>query len=762
MVAADTKMYMNLLQRWIHGASPYIKECHDRSELLYYGTGDNGWGVQTNQKAFAAWSTAAMDPRFDEGTAGITRETAQSMALKLLRFSLETHWEGSYRCTDNTRWGHTWISVLGLERMMHGVEALEGLLTEHDRQLLRRVLISECDWLLDHYEIVGGLYNKDGNNKPESNLWNGALLLRTTEMFPDCSRAERYREKGLQFLMNSISVPADATDSTILHGKPASDWFIGANFFDSLALNHHGYLNVGYMVICLSNMAMLHFMYRRQGTRAPEALYRHMEELWKVVKLCTFSDGRLLRIGGDTRVRYTYCQDYVIPAWLMIADVLGDQDCERFERGWLEQVQLEMDASGDGTFLSARCRGLSQSSPLYYTRLESDRAAALSMGLAWKPIAASAKPGKAWGLESADLSAGSTKTDSGAIVIRNAYGESWHDGYHGAYVHRGQRRTASWVWEAAEKPQGLCLPNDASDMAEWKENLAVQLKGLGKLTEQRLESHDGAVFQGGFLTWGSTLIHTSGLLAEGQKDHDLARSRIVCAALPDDQHVIVLQYTSALERSVHLHEVKGLHLVVPNDLFNGDQRTYFYEKGERTLRRDSAAEAVRTDSLWINADNRLGAAAIYGAKELTIYHPGRRQIGLKEKWNTVGVEGMLHADELCGPFEQGLLSVIPGEIIVDAGFVIHVDDSSETRRLALERSEWLHGPTGNLRTVSVTGADGYTYILVANIGSVTECAAIQGPALVNVVTGEVYPSEGKGSVELMITPGTAQLLRVQS
>ena len=69
----------------------------------------------------------------------------------MLRFSLESHIAGSFHCTDGTRWGHTWISSLGVERMMHGVEALWPYLSAADHRLLRQMLISESDWLLDHY-----------------------------------------------------------------------------------------------------------------------------------------------------------------------------------------------------------------------------------------------------------------------------------------------------------------------------------------------------------------------------------------------------------------------------------------------------------------------------------------------------------------------------------------------------------------------------------------------------------------------------------
>ena len=92
----------------------------------------------------------------------------------------------------------------------------------------------------------------------------------------------------------------------------------------------------------------------------------------------------MCRIGGDTRIRYSYCQDYALPAWLMIYDLYGDKICETLEEGWYETVRKEVTFNGDGSFLSARCSGIERISSLYYTRLESDRAATFAMAAYWK------------------------------------------------------------------------------------------------------------------------------------------------------------------------------------------------------------------------------------------------------------------------------------------------------------------------------------------------------------------------------------------
>lgn len=742
----DEMVYIKLLERWLQGSAPYLYTPPERRDLTYYGTGENTWGVQTNQKAFSAYAMLGVDPRYDEGRTGMSQAEVRDIALRLLRYSLETHIEGTFQCTDGSSWGHTWISVLGMERMMHAVDALEPYMTDADRLLCKKVMISESDWLQDHYTIVAGLYAKDGNNKPESNLWNGAFLHRTALMYPDAPRAEEYKRKGTVFLINSITIPSDAENESILDGMKVKEQYVGANFFPSLALNHHGYLNVGYMVICLSNMAMLHFAYRVRGAEAPEALYHHMHELWDVIKRCTFQDGRLLRIGGDTRVRYTYCQDYVLPMWYMVADLLGDEDCLRFEEGWLRQIQLEMDVNGDGSFLSERCRALQQHSPLYFTRLESDRASAISMGLAWRRLAFSRL----------------ATSEQKEVQLHKS---TWHDEYHGAYLLHSDRRIASWVWEAAEKPQGLCLPAGRSDLAEWKENMSGQFAGLGVITEQVLESHSGHVFEDGFLTWGSTLIHTKNLLGEGQKDQSIARNQLVCAALPDDTHMLILQYTTALQPRTFLRSIKGLNLNVPNDIFNQNHRVYYVEQGVKFVHGHANEESViHTGSKWINIDDQIGVIAIYGTDELAIYRPGQRQIGLKDSVKTMGTERTLYADAICGPTDMELTSFDGGENIVDTGYVLQAGKSRNFTQLYSNTPDHaISIPCNNkyMRGIKVKGADTYDYVLLANFGKIVGTMSLpwNGTAL-DIGSNDLLQKDDTGHVIFRLPPESAALYRL--
>jgi len=737
--------YIRALQQWVRASEPHFYVCPDRPELVCYGTGYNGWGVQTNQKALAALAVLAADPDFDEARAGVSRERVADWALAMLRFSLESHVEGSYHCTDGTQWGHTWISALGVERMMHGLEAIDERLTDHDRELLRKVLVSECDWLVDQYEVEAGPVE---NNVPESNLWNGAICHRTAATWPDLPRAAEYREKGSRFLVNAISVAADAASEVVVDGRAVKDWHVGANFFDSYALNHHRYLNVGYMVICLSNAAMLHFFYRTRGQEAPEALYHHVEDLWPLVKQCTFSDGRLCRIGGDTRVRYCYCQDYGVPSWLLMLDRYGDGDCVAFERGWLGLVATELAANGDGAFLSQRCEQLAKASPLYYTRIEADRAVTLSMGAYWRRV-----------LELAC-----------DVPAEPAGGEAtfaWHDDYHGALLQRGPRRIASFVWDAAEPPQGMCLPPDRSDLAEWKENLAGTVVGEGRIASGRVTDHHEVRFDGGFLTWGTAVIRSKGMVSEGMPDEPVATLRLAFAALPDDRTVMVFQQARSPARRVFLQAIGGIGLRVPNDLFTGGRRVYHAAFGKTVLAAiGDGPETLKLHSRWVNVDDCLSLVGVCGVEQLAIERPGRRQIGLRggsaRRADPAG--GMLCADEICWPCWSGLASADANTVLFDVGVLVmaSVDHAATAEYVESGRCRPLYPSDPDVRAMIAAGADGAAYLLVASFADREATAELDvGPGVkaTDLAGGETLTSDG-GRLRVDLAGAGARLLRL--
>ena len=82
-----------------------------------------------------------------------------------------------------------------------------------------------------------------------------------------------------------------------------------------------------------------------------------------------------------------------------------------------------------------------------------------------------------------------------------------------------------------------------------------------------------SVFDGGFATCGALIEGAEVELAEGWTGRDLAMHHIAFVALPDARTVVGLELVRLGKARALVRSVKGLHLNLPNDLYNGFTRT---------------------------------------------------------------------------------------------------------------------------------------------------------------------------------------------
>jgi hypothetical protein len=660
--------YRSLLEQNCSFIFDYLYSPNPNSDIACFGMGDHGhWSMQTNTNMFAALATLATDPDTDVIKTGRSKDELIATALKLLRFTTKSHVGANSTCFDNQQWGCSWISSLCIDRMFHGVEAISPFLTQEDNHLIDLMLTKEADWLADEYTIVADEYNSSGKNHPESNMWNASIIFRTLMRNPNVARSQEYMDKAYDYLLHAITISSDKFSEEIFYGKPVKDQFKGANFFDTYSLDHHGYMNVGYMVITLSNLAMLHFSYKNSGLEAPAELYRHAYDLWTLIKKCTFEDGRLFRIGGDTRARYCYCQDYAIPMWLMMLDKFGETDCIEFEEGWLNQVQTEVDANSDNSFLSNRLEIMKKKSMLYYHRLEGDKFSTLSMGAYWRRVYDNfidVKPAKK----------------------QAPFDGSWNENFHGAMLEKGEKRNVSWVWRSGQNPTSTCVPSlDGSDMAEWDENIMPVVKSLGTRNFNTTGDFNYKIFKGGFYTVGHSIARTEAQPCEGASDEDLANIFSACIALPDDKSVLYIHRAEMIGR-FYVTELKDFCLKIPNDVFNDNKRTYTANKNQEfTLDGyGSKKELINTNSNWLNIDNKIGVFSLIKDKNLFINRPGERQISIKShQWKDMSaLKGNLFADEIVSRISEKTQIFPKDEEILTSAILIRIEDAKGSKSFA--------------------------------------------------------------------------------
>ena len=681
-----------LLERWAAATGEYWQQQDNEPSMGCYGSGYLTWGVQSNWNYAGAMATLAALP----ATAGNAEWLDR--ALGSLRYALATHVTGGRPGNDGMLWGNSWISMLGIERAMHGISRMESAFSAADRDALRRVLVSEADWLLSRAAsgrasgVAAGLWAGGGRNVPESNIWSGCLLWRVAELYPGEEHASAWKELAHRYLVNGVSVEADAGDPALVAGRPVSEWHVGANFFPHYALDHHGYLNVGYMAICASNAAMLHFDMRQRGLRLPESLYHRQHDMWRVLRRMIFGDGRLARIGGDTRVRYAYCQEYLLPALLFAADRFGDPHALDLAERMLDLFERDA-AGGDGTFYGRRLAHMRAGNPHYYTRLESDRACVLAMLLNYLPLV--------------------RRPEEPSVSFEDSAAGAWVEEAHGAVMHRSPGRLASFAWRAHGLAQALCLPPGDGSLAEWESNLCPVVRflgddGLQPGARRRLLANHITQFEGGFATCGSIMEGVGVTIDEGASCTDQAVTHIAFAAIPDGQTCLCLQYVvAAAGRQGFLAELKNLHLVVPNDIFNGSRRTIRSSSGEFVL----ASPPERDETLafpgaWLNVDNRLGVVALRGGAEMLVTRSASRRGGRYQS---------VFAEEICLCARCGVAPSRPGEVLIDIGFAVlsgaTAGVTADVRGGAIEFSQ------EGLRGVWVKCPNGSQYALVANFGA---------------------------------------------
>jgi len=717
---------MQMLHRWARFAERDWLQLDDTG-IGCYGSGFNYWGVQTNQKYLAAMAALAVK---GENVPDLDRQWALDRALGALRYSLRTHHTGDLDRTDGSRWGRTWISTLGTERMMHGVILLQPHLANDDRRRLREMMCDEADWQCYHHERggkkgpLGNVWGNSGANNPESNIWVGAHLWRTAQTYPDHPHASDWQELAHRYLINGVSVEGDATDQTIVAGKPVAERHVGPNFFPNYALDHHGYLNVGYMTICASNAAMLHFDMKLAGLQRPESLDHHQADLWAVLRRLLFSNGRLARIGGDTRLRYTYCQEYLLPSLLYAADRHADAHALGLVEGQLQLMHREMEYCGDGSFYSRRLGHINQFNPYYYTRVESDRACVLGMLAAYLPHV---KP---------------QQQDAG--TFEESVSGSWSEPEHGAVMHRGPERLASFAWRAFRLCQGMCLPPSRPHMAEWEHNLAGYVRFADEANDGKPSRHPGdymvKTFDGGFLTWGAIIEGTDIRLNEGWSGTDSAEHHLAVAALPDGHTMLAVQLCRIGPHRRYLAEVKGLHLNSSSGVL----------KLQRPL---SSDELLDLGGRWACIDGCIGVVGLYGADALTLVRPAG-PVG--------GPHGSLNVEEVCFPYRKETASVMPGEIVLDVGWaaISNVGDA-QTKSVSENRASGaIETDDESLRAASVAGQDGNVYIMVMNVGAEdaglpVKMLQIGGCSVEDVVTGEQLTTDGR----LAVAASSSRLLR---
>jgi len=182
----------------------------------------------------------------------------------------------------------------------------------------------------------------------------------------------------------------------------------------------------------------------------------------------------------------------------------------------------------------------------------------------------------------------------------------------------------------------------------------------------------------------------------------------------DDQTVVTIQRARA-GMSNYLRKVRGLALSIPNDVFNGFQRTYVTADGTQTLRSNPGKFGLVPNSgNWLNVDEKLGVVEIYGGTP-KIARSAEPQVQIQHGGHPSMEPGFLYCDEIAQEVNSDVRFIGDHEVIFDCAAVVLTADAKGTRAFAEgQNAKRIPNEDPVLRLVSVRGADGVTYFIAVN------------------------------------------------
>jgi len=157
-----------------------------------------------------------------------------------------------------------------------------------------------------------------------------------------------------------------------------------------------------------------------------------------------------------------------------------------------------------------------------------------------------------------------------------------------------------------------------------------------------------------------------------------------------------------------MYEEQGLHLNLPNDLFNGRLRTLETEQGSISIASPAPEdEILDLQSRWISIEGCLSVIGLYGADTLTMLRYGKPRGGPLRS---------LRVEEIAWYLRRGSHWTAPNTVVLDVAWIVVASIGSDTtRELARSsRNSRLNLGEEGLRGVRVHGQDGRDYVVAAN------------------------------------------------
>lgn len=271
-----TRTYAALLLDGCHHADQFWHDSATDPGIGYWGSGGSGEaGIRPITSMVLACGTVL---KYADHLGESDRQAYRTKATYAIRYVVSSHASGSRKCTDGKRWGNSWQSAFWTGQLGFGAWLIWDDLDVELRQGVERVITYEADRFLS-IKPPGGVW---GDTKAEENGWNMTCIALADAMFPNHAHAPAWRQKAIEYMINTHSTQQDAQDDSMVDGRPVREWFSAANVQPDLTLENHNIFHPAYLA-CSSYFLTQAAMYYTYGHRpVPEASSHHLLDAWKM------------------------------------------------------------------------------------------------------------------------------------------------------------------------------------------------------------------------------------------------------------------------------------------------------------------------------------------------------------------------------------------------------------------------------------------------------------------------------------------------
>lgn len=726
--------YLRVLSKWVGFAERDWHQHPQDASVGFYGTGLPHGGIDSAANAMLVYSLLAGESAYDSKICGLSQNVLLERALGCLRFLTRAHLTGDLDCMGSTKvkWGHDGETSQYLLVMICAAELIWDKIPGEDKKAVKRVVLDEVKAHIfpDVYykETDHGFFQKQrgpmiatsrfGPHRtyPESNAWRGAMFARALLLYPDHPDADIWKEKMNLFVVNSLSVPQDCQDNTLVGNKTIKEWYVGANLHPHFALEHHGFFQPDYYGQTFGSLAMACLGFRMHNQPIPLVFLHHARDAWNVMKKLYLWNGRFAYPSGQDWWRYdAWASTETIPFLVMLQNEYDDSLARSVERGLFYNFDWEQEYNANGSFHSKRLMALYRTekqhafwTPDYNVNVASEAYflpetyAASRLALAYLfhkeyPIIETASKEK----------------------IENEIKGVFYEKDAKLVFYRGKEQFTSWSWRAfSETVNGLIIPKDGDSMGEWVGNMTglfhVRDCGIKRAVAQNKE----IIFDNGFATIGEVQeCEPIGGYDYPEKDLYAITHNITFVTLPDGHTNLIINYAMA-NRNIVVIEEEGLKFSIANDIFNNNFRTIYHEYGSLIVKGvGETTKRIDLASRWLNVDNKLGILRVYGPSVFTLRTFTERNAPF---------HSMLY-DLIDCPFIQADRMFRKEEVIQDTCFLFLASiDCKKFQSISTKNFfSYSQNLTSPIRIIVVRGQDNHWYAVASNYAHRTERATIK-------------------------------------